>query len=71
MTVKHIPTKKIHKGSKGGGTGCGFNTQKVSNHELSSPEKITCSKNGCKYYCLEVKLDFKVSLGWIRALMLV
>lgn len=48
MAVKHTPTREVHRGVKGGKTGCGFDTRKHSNHWVSSHEKITCSKNGCK-----------------------
>jgi len=27
MTVKHIPTGEVHKGVKGGKTGCGVDTK--------------------------------------------
>lgn len=48
MAVKHIPTDEVHKGSKGGTTGCGVDTQKHSTHWINSGESITCAKNGCK-----------------------
>lgn len=28
MTVKHTPTGVVHKGTKGGSTGCGTDTKK-------------------------------------------
>ena len=48
MSVKHEPTKEVHRGIKGGKTGCGFNTQEHPEHWVVSSEKITCAKNGCK-----------------------
>lgn len=49
MAVKHVPTGIVHKGAKGGQTGCGFNTRDNSSHWLNTLEKITCDKNGCKH----------------------
>ncbi len=48
MAVKHTPTGEVHSGSKGGKTGCGSDTQKNPSHWVSTSEKITCEKNGCK-----------------------
>lgn len=48
MAVKHTPTQEVHKGHKGGNTGCGFNTNDHPSHWVNSHEKITCAKNGCK-----------------------
>ena len=48
MAVKHTPTNEVHKGSKGGTTACGVNTNANPNHWVSSNERITCAKNGCK-----------------------
>lgn len=48
MAVKHTPSNVIHSGSKGGTTGCGFNTNVESSHWTNSNSKITCEKNGCK-----------------------
>ena len=48
MAVRHEPTKEIHKGTKGGRTGCGFNTQENPEHWTNTNGKITCAKNGCK-----------------------
>jgi hypothetical protein len=50
MAVKHTPTKEvhIHKGTKGGKTGCGVDTTKHPDHWVNSSERITCDKNGCK-----------------------
>lgn len=47
MAVKHTPTGEVHKGHKGGKTGCGVDTNKNSSHWVNSHEKITCAKNGC------------------------
>lgn len=48
MAVKHTPSNEVHKGTKGGTTGCGVDTKKHPSHWVSSNEKITCKKNGCK-----------------------
>ncbi|MGG8497728.1 hypothetical protein ACQY1Q_15060 [Tenacibaculum sp. TC6] len=48
MAVKHLVTDEVHKGFKGGTTGCGTNTNLHSDHWENTTEKITCSKNGCK-----------------------
>ncbi len=48
MAVKHLPTEEVHKGIKGGTTGCGFNTNEIPSHWATTYEKITCIKNGCK-----------------------
>ncbi len=48
MAVKHKPTGEVHKGAKGGYTGCGFNTNDNSSHWVNTSERITCGKNGCK-----------------------
>lgn len=48
MAVKHTPTNEVHKGTKGGTTGCGFSTCDNPEHWVSSNQKITCDKNGCK-----------------------
>ncbi|WP_417522364.1 hypothetical protein, partial [Marinobacter sp.] len=48
MAVKHTPTNVIHKGNKGGKTGCGFDTRENAHHWVSSSQRITCDKNGCK-----------------------
>lgn len=48
MAVKHTPTAEVHKGVKGGKTGCGVDTNVHSTHSTNSNEKITCDKNGCK-----------------------
>ena len=48
MAVKHTPTGIVHKGRKGGATGCGFDTKKEASHWIDSHSKITCDKNGCK-----------------------
>ena len=48
MAVKHVSTNEIHSGFKGGKTGCGFKTQEHPTHWVSTKEKITCGKRGCK-----------------------
>lgn len=48
MAVKHIPTGEVHKGYKGGTTGCGTSTNVNSTHWIDTNERITCDKNGCK-----------------------
>lgn len=48
MAVKHTPTGEVHSGAKGGKTGCGFDTRENSHHWVSSSQRITCNKNGCK-----------------------
>jgi hypothetical protein len=46
MAVKNTETGEVHKGYKGGETGCGFNTS--ANHWESTNAQITCDKDGCK-----------------------
>jgi hypothetical protein len=48
MAVKHLSTGVVHKGHKGGTTGCGFNTNEHPTHWENTTEKITCNKDGCK-----------------------
>ncbi|MCK2043327.1 hypothetical protein KZO83_11515 [Chromohalobacter sp. TMW 2.2308] len=48
MAVKHKETGEVHRGSKGGHTGCGFDTTKKPDHWVASSERINCEKNGCK-----------------------
>ena len=48
MAVKHVSTSEVHSGTKGGTTGCGFDTRDNPIHWVSTREKITCDKNGCK-----------------------
>ena len=48
MAVKHTPTGEVHKGQKGGQTGCGFDTNQNPSHWTTTSGKITCNKNGCK-----------------------
>ena len=48
VAVKHTPTGEVHQGTKGGATGCGVDTTKNADHWVSSSERITCDKNGCK-----------------------
>lgn len=48
MAVKHKRTGEVHRGRKGGTTGCGVNTRENLSHWVNSHDKITCRKNGCK-----------------------
>ena len=48
MAVEHIPTGEVHAGVKGGRTGCGVDTTKISDHWQNTSKAITCDKNGCK-----------------------
>jgi len=48
MAVKHTPTNEVHVGYKGGKTGCGFDTNDHPSHWVSTTEKVTCAKNGCR-----------------------
>lgn len=48
MAVKHNPTGEVHKGQKGGTTGCGTNTNLHSDHWSDTTGNITCAKNGCR-----------------------
>lgn len=48
MAIKHIPTGIVHKGTKGGTTGCGTDTRQNSTHWVETSERVTCDKNGCK-----------------------
>ncbi|GAA4892552.1 hypothetical protein [Ferrimonas pelagia] len=48
MAVKHTPTGVVHQGNKGGKTGCGVDTKKHDSHWVSSHQKITREKNGCR-----------------------
>lgn len=48
MAVKHTPTEIIHKGQKGGTTGCGTNTNANPGHWINTSAEVTCDKNGCK-----------------------
>lgn len=48
MGVKHTPTNEVHRGTKGGKTGCGFDTKDQPAHWENTTDRITCRKNGCK-----------------------
>ena len=48
MAVKHTPTDIVHKGTKGGTTGCGVDTNVKSDHWVNTSSRIDCDKNGCK-----------------------
>jgi hypothetical protein len=47
MAVKHQPTNIVHKGQKGGMTGCGFDTNEKASHWVNTSSRINCDKNGC------------------------
>lgn len=47
MAVEHTPSKEVHKGNKGGKTGCGVDTTVHASHWVNSSKNITCAKNGC------------------------
>ena len=48
MAVKHLKTDIIHKGFKGGKTGCGADTTTLPSHWENTSEKVNCTKIGCK-----------------------
>jgi hypothetical protein len=48
MAVKHTPTNVVHKGNKGGTTGCGTDTKVHASHWVNTSSPVTCDKNGCK-----------------------
>jgi hypothetical protein len=48
MAVKYKPTGEVHQGTKGGMTGCGFDTKVNPDLWINTSERITCDKNGCK-----------------------
>lgn len=48
MAVKNIESEEVHKGYKGGKTGCGFDTTENPSHWESTTQKINCDKYGCK-----------------------
>ena len=48
MAVKHTPTEIVHKGTKGGTTGCGIDTNVHPSHCINTTAQITCDKNDCK-----------------------
>lgn len=48
MAVKHISTGEVHKGHKGGITGCGTDTKEKPTHWENTTAPVTCAKNGCK-----------------------
>ena len=51
MAVKHTPPDGpsiVHKGQKGGKTGCGLNTNENPSHWTNTNSSITCNKDGCK-----------------------
>ncbi|WP_420571930.1 hypothetical protein [Kordia sp.] len=46
MAVKNTTTEEVHYGTKGGETGCGFDTS--GSNWITSYTSITCEKKGCK-----------------------
>ena len=48
MAVKHTPTNIVHRGTKGGTTGCGTDTKVKKDHWVNTSSRINCDKNGCK-----------------------
>jgi len=51
MAVRHSPPNGesiVHKGQKGGITGCGINTNDNPSHWSNTNSATTCNKNGCK-----------------------
>ncbi len=48
MAVKNIESNEVHRGQKGGVTGCGFDTTEHPNHWVNTNDKINCDKYGCK-----------------------
>jgi len=48
MAVKHTPTGVVHNGTKRGHTGCGVDTKKNPEHWVTTSQRVTCDKNGCK-----------------------
>ncbi len=47
MAVKNIETGEVHRGRKGGNTGCGFDTNEHPDHWVNTNESITCDRYGC------------------------
>jgi len=48
MAVKNTESKEVHKGFKGGTTGCGFDTTDNPSNWISTTQNITCAKDGCE-----------------------
>lgn len=49
MPVENLePDGKVHKGYKGGETGCGLDTNKNPENWKDTDKRITCNKDGCK-----------------------
>ena len=47
MPVKNKNSGEVHKGQKGGTTGCGFDTTDNPNNWVIASGKITCGRGGC------------------------
>ena len=48
MQVKFALNQVVHKGYKGGVTGCGINTNNEPEFWNNSSLAVTCEKNGCR-----------------------
>ncbi|KGL62925.1 hypothetical protein [Polaribacter sp. Hel1_85] len=49
MAVEHTEHNgKVHKGFKGGNTGCGIDTTEKPTHWKNTYKSISCNKDGCK-----------------------
>lgn len=48
VAIKHLPSGIIHKGHKGGKTGCGINTKRHADDWVETSKNITCDQEGCK-----------------------
>lgn len=70
MTVRHKGPDKheVHKGSKGGTTGCGIDTNKHPEHWVGSSDAVTCARNGCKN---QIKNIFTASKMPVVAIVLI
>ena len=47
MAVRQLPSNEVHRGIKGGKTGCGFDTGHHPPHWRASSQEVTCLKVGC------------------------
>ena len=48
MAVRHTNAGVVHQGTNGSRTGCGVDTKNNPSHWVSSSQRITFDKNGCK-----------------------
>ena len=71
MAVRHLPSNEVHRGIKGGKTGCGFDTGYHPPHWRASSQKVTCLKVGCRksFQCSSTRTGNrrKVKLADIQA----